>query len=89
MQDTPKGIDVDWFVQVMFWDSHAAPIVCPTLGRRYEYVAQFNHPLDVQIVCLRYLWIRRNVDKNGVVFILNFSTKIERMISGIHYSIQN
>ena len=36
-------------------------------------VLTFNHPLGVQIICLSYLWILRNVDKK--MFFLNPMSK--------------
>ena len=37
----------------------------------------FNHHLGVQIVCLGYLWIHRNVDKKLLFLIRKFWEKIE------------
>ena len=47
-----------------------------------------SHPLGVQIVCLGYLWILRNVDKKYFFKSENFE-KIEIIICGIHCFIQN
>ena len=38
-------------------------------------VLTFNHPLGVQIICLSFLWILRNVDKKMFFFSLK---KIEK-----------
>ena len=46
-------------------------------------VLTFNHTLGVQINCLGYLWILRNVDSK--FFDFENSGKIKIMIYGIHY----
>ena len=46
----------------------AAPIVYPTLADGINMwptaVLTFNHPLGVQIICLSFAWILRNVNTN-------------------------
>ena len=70
----------------------AASIVCPTLGRRYQHdcglMLTLGHPLVVQIVCLGYLWILRNIDKKIFFKSENFE-KIAIMICVIHCFIEN
>ena len=82
----------------MTWgDTPAALIVCPTLGRRHQYVAQccrniqpsFNKCLPclrMQNVCLGFKRIHRNVDKK-YFFKSKNSEKNKIMIWGIHYFI--
>ena len=46
-------------------------------------VRTFNRPSGIQIVCLGYLWIHRNVDKK-YFFEYENSEKNKNMICGIH-----
>ena len=75
-------------------DTPATLIVCPTLGRRHQHMAQccgniqpsFSKCLGIQKVCLGFKRIHRNVDKKYFLKTKN-SEKNKIMIWGIHYFI--
>ena len=67
-----KANAANWCLIVRTWrDTPATLIVCPTLGRRHQHVAQccrkiqpsFSKCLGIQNVCLGFKRIHRNVDK--------------------------
>ena len=74
--------------------SHTAPIVCSTLGRGHQHVAQscrniqtsFTRCLGIQKVCLCFQRIHRNNVKKYFFYSKN-SEKNKIMICGIHYFI--
>ena len=64
-----KNTDVNWRMKVSDRrDFSAVPIVCPSLGRRHQHVAQccakIRPSLRAQTVCLSFIF--RNVQKNGL-----------------------
>ena len=67
LKSTPRHMKAAAVIWSLSEDMHAAPIICPTLGHDINMwpkaVLTFNLSLDVQIVCLGYLWIHGNVDK--------------------------
>ena len=52
-------------------------------------VLTFNRPLGVQIVCLGFLWIHRNVDKKCCFFQFENIEKTKIMICEIYCFTQN
>ena len=67
-----KAIGANWCLIVRTWgDTPATLIVCPTLSRRHQHVAQccrniqpsFSKCLGIQKVCLGFKRIHTNVDK--------------------------
>ena len=85
----------DWCLIVRTWgDTPATLIVCPTLGRRHQHVAQccrniqssFSKCLGIQKVCLSFKLFHKNVDKK-YFFKSKNSEKNKIMIWGIHYFI--
>ena len=66
-----RTIAANWCLVVRTWgDTPATLIVCPTLGRRHQHVAQccrniqpsFGKCLGIQKVCLGFKRFHRNVD---------------------------
>ena len=66
-----NAIAANWCFIVRTWGIQLQLIVCPTLGRRHQHVAQccrniqpsFSKCLGIQKVCLGFRRIHRNVDK--------------------------
>ena len=88
-----KAIAANWCLLVRTWgETPAALIVCPTLGRRHQHVAQccrniqpsFSKYLGIQKVCLGFKRLHRNVYKKYFLK-SEKSEKNKIMISGIHY----
>ena len=60
--------DFNWLVKVWDWGFPCSTGYLPNAGPTTSTcgpnaVLQFNHRLGVQIICLGFLWILRNVDK--------------------------
>ena len=82
------------FSHALDGEIRATLIVCPTLGRRHQYVAQccrniqpsFSKCLGLQKVCLGFKRFHKNID---IKYFFKFknSEKNKIMIWGIHYFI--
>ena len=90
-----RAIAVNWCLVVRTWgDTPATLIVCSTLGRRHQHVAQccrniqpsFSKCLDIQKGCLGFKRFYRNVDIKYFKKSKN-SEKNKIMIWGIHFFI--
>ena len=77
----------DWGIDLQHWFS--AQCWADNINMWPNAVLSFNYHLGIQIVCLGYLWILRNVDKKCCFFNLKILKKNEIMIYGIHCFIQN
>ena len=90
-----KAVTANWCLIVRTWgDTPATLIVCPTLGRRHQHVAQccrniqpsFSKCLGIQKDCLGFKRTHRNV-YNKYLNKFNNSEKNKIMIWRIHYFI--
>ena len=87
-----RAIAANWCLVVRTWsDTPATLIVCLTLGRRHQHMAQwcrgiqpsFSKCLGIQKICLGFKHFHRNVD----IKYFEKSKKKKIMIWGIHYFI--